>query len=99
MEHLDDWQTKTLIQQINDNIDRLTVTAYQLKSVKPMLYGLIFECPLGGNPSDCQGYAIRHEPLDKRIQFVESLSEAQALKLYVDHLECLRIKLIRGIGA
>lgn len=99
MEHPTDRQTKALIERVNENIDRLAITARQLKSVKPMLYGLIFECPLGGNPLDCQGYAIRREPLERRIQFVESLSEAQALKLYLEHLECLRIKLISGIGA
>ncbi len=99
MEHSADQQTKVLIAQINTNIDRLAATARQLKSVKPMLYGLIFECPLGGNPSDCQGHAVRQESLEKRMAFVESLDETQALKLYLDHLECLRIKLISGTGA
>lgn len=97
MDHADDPHTQALIQQINTNIDRLAATARHLKSVRPMLYGLIFECPLGGNPIDCQGYTVRLEPIEKRIQFVESLPEEQALKLYLDHLECLRLKLISAL--
>jgi len=98
LDQADDRQTKVLIQQVNDNIDRLAATARHLKSIKPMIYGLIFECPLGGNPLDCQGYTLRQEPLETRIQFVEALSETEALKLYLDHLECLRLKLIRGLS-
>ncbi|WP_448572735.1 hypothetical protein [Trichothermofontia sp.] len=88
---------QVLIEQINTNIDRLAATARHLKSVKPMLYGLIFECPLGGNPIDCPGHTVRQEPIEQRLQFVASLSEAEALKLYLGHLECLRTKLIGAL--
>ncbi len=63
--------------------------------IRSMLYGLLLACPLGGNPRDCQGFEIRLLPLPKRIQWLESCSDAELKTLYLQHLECLECKLQR----
>jgi hypothetical protein len=60
--------------------------------VKGMLMGLIIECPLGGNPKDCQLYEHRKRTMDEKIGWVKSLSDEEYQQVYHLHCECLKKK-------
>lgn len=66
---------------------------------RTMLSGLIFACPHGGNPTDCQFHAIRNQSVRKRVNWVTSLSDAQCVELYERHRGCFSKKSIWGHGA
>lgn len=59
---------------------------------RTMLFGLIFRCPLGGNPADCQGHAIRELPIEDRIAWLDGLSDEECSQVYARHLDCLAQK-------
>jgi hypothetical protein len=61
--------------------------------IRGMLCGLLFECPLGGNPRECQGHAIRELPVIERIRWLQTLSEAECREIYLRHMRCLESKL------
>jgi hypothetical protein len=54
-----------------------------------MLSGFIFQCPLGGNPCHCPARAIRQLPVTERLRWLDSLSVAERLAFYDNHLRCL----------
>jgi hypothetical protein len=60
--------------------------------IRGMLQGLLFQCPLGGNPCDCPGHAIRKLPVRERVRWLQSLSDAECRELYLKHLQCLQAK-------
>ena len=63
-----------------------------LTDQRTLLTGLLFECPLGGNPTDCQLCAIRQRPVSERLQYLRDLSDAEAERTYESHVCCLRQK-------
>jgi hypothetical protein len=65
---------------------------YSPEYFKVMLMGLIIECPLGGNPKDCQLYERRNLPINQNVQWVKSLSNIELKKTYLAHCECLEKK-------
>jgi len=56
---------------------------------KAMLVGLIFECPLGGNPEDCQLYEHRKLPMNQKFGWLNSLSDDELQAYYRVHFDCL----------
>lgn len=57
------------------------------------LYGRVLRCPLGGNPSDCPLHDLRRLPVEKRIAWLESLTDKEVIDLYQQHNACLECKL------
>jgi len=55
---------------------------------RKMMLWLCFECPLGGNPQDCQAHAIRNAPFPERRRWVADLSGEECLRVYDCHLRC-----------
>ena len=54
-----------------------------------MFYGLIFGCPKQDESIDCPLKEIRKIPsIDKRIDWVDSLSDDELLRLRNQHREC-----------
>ncbi len=60
----------------------------RVAQARKMMLWLCFECPLGGNPLDCQAYAIRKTPFPERRRWVDSLSDEECLRVYDCHLRC-----------
>ena len=60
--------------------------------IKTMLMGLIIECPLGGHPKDCPLYDRRNLPMNRKVKWVNSLSNDELQKAYLMHCECLKKK-------
>lgn len=61
--------------------------------IRGMLCGLLFQCPLGGNPCDCQGHDIRLLSTVERMRWLQNLSDPECRELYRKHLICLETKL------
>lgn len=57
--------------------------------IRAMLHGLLVECPLGGNPADCQVYAIRKQSMRERVAWLKSLSDEECRAMYARHRSCL----------
>lgn len=66
--------------------------------IKAMLMGLVLECPLSGNPKDCQLHDRRKLPLMERIEWVKSLSDDECHHFYKVHCDCLNNKEKRGVS-
>lgn len=47
------------------------------------------ECPMGGNPEDCQFHDKREEPYLDKFEWSESLSEDERQEIYLAHSDCL----------
>lgn len=62
------------------------------QDLRALLTGLVFECPVGGNPVDCQLCEIRQRAVADRLQYLRDLSDAEAERLYASHKRCLRDK-------
>ena len=61
--------------------------------VRALLIGLVRECPMGGNPQDCQIHSLRKTlNMEARVAWVEGLSDRECRQLYYSHLDCLRAK-------
>lgn len=59
---------------------------------RKMLLWLSFECPLGGNPCDCQLQQVRRMPFEERRRWLSGLSDAECLLHYEQHRQCLSMK-------
>ena len=59
---------------------------------RKMLLWLVFECPLGGNPNECQLRHIRLRTFEDRRRWVSALSDEECLGYLEAHRECLRVK-------
>ncbi len=59
------------------------------KLLRSLLRGLIFECPMGGNPENCQFHEIRKLTPARRLAWVQSLSAEECRITYAKHRECL----------
>ncbi len=57
-----------------------------------ILVGLLFECPRGGNPSDCQLHDIRELPVADRIAFLNRLTPEVQDLLLTNHGRCFARK-------
>ena len=53
------------------------------------MHGRILRCPLGGNPDTCPLHKIRKLPVEKRVAWLNSLSDEEVVKLYNYHTRCL----------
>lgn len=63
-----------------------------LESIRAMLIGLIIECPLGGNPKDCQLYERRKLSMKEKVKWVNSLSDDECWKISLTHCVCFQEK-------
>lgn len=88
---LDDRLPFTLMASLNE--DPANLDAKQLRA---MVVGLAFECPLGGNPSDCMCHSIREMPAGERFEWVKRLSDDECLDLFRKHSLCLEKKTCCG---
>jgi len=64
----------------------------ELKILARMMPGLLFECPMGGNPDDCPLHEIRKLPFIERVQWAKSMTDEQLLDIYRYHKSCLALK-------
>ncbi len=64
----------------------------ELKVLARLMPGLLYECPMGGNPNDCPLYEIRKLPYLERVQWAKSMSDEQLLDIYHYHKSCLGVK-------
>jgi hypothetical protein len=69
---------------------------HDVKQIRAMVVGLVFECPLGGNPDDCMCHAVREMPAGERFEWVNQLSDDDCLELYRKHSLCLEKKVCCG---
>jgi len=58
-------------------------------------HGLVLRCPFGGNPPDCPLYVVRMLPVEERMEWLETKSDAELDLLYDAHNECMEYKLTR----
>lgn len=68
-------------------------TSPDIKRLRALLSGFVFECPLGGDPPDCVCHGIRQLSARERFTWVRQLTDGQCLQMYELHLNCLRRKL------
>lgn len=54
-----------------------------------MLTSLQWECPLGGNPPDCQLNEVRLMSQENRKRWLADLTDDECALLYQRHLDCL----------
>lgn len=59
------------------------------KLVISSLFGLVVECPMGGNPDDCVFHKIRKIPLEKRLKWVNEVSLSDRVKKILEHRKYL----------
>jgi len=64
----------------------------EVKQVRALIVGLVFECPLGGNPDDCMCHTIREMPAGERFDWVKRLSDDDCSELFRKHTLCLEKK-------
>jgi len=59
------------------------------------MHGRILRCPVGDNdnPPDCPLHEVRKWPLEERIAWLNSKSNAAIIELYACHINCLEHKL------
>ncbi len=62
------------------------------------MHGRILRCPLGGNPEDCPLHEVRTWPVENRLIWLESKSDAEVVDLYKIHTNCLERKLAEQSG-
>ncbi len=62
----------------------------QIKALKAFEYGLLIGCPLNGNPNppNCQFHDIRLLSVNERFEWVDALSDKDAVAHYIAHLKC-----------
>lgn len=75
--------------------DSRNVTS-DLREVREMLLGILFYCPLGGNPKDCNCHSIRNLSTGKRFEWLNQLTDQESLGIYRNHILCLKRKVGRS---
>lgn len=60
--------------------------------LKNYLFGLIVECPMGGNPPHCVFHNIRNRPLKKRFEWIKQMTHSNSVKIFLDHKKCISEK-------
>lgn len=70
-----------------------------IKRIRALLSGFVFECPLGGDPEDCVCHQIRKLQAKDRFAWVKQLTDEQCMQFFSLHLICLKRKLgISGVA-
>ena len=59
------------------------------KAVISSLFGLVIECPMGGNPDNCVFHKIRKLPLEKRFKWIKEMSHSDRVKKILEHRKCI----------
>ncbi len=72
---------------------------HDIKHVRAMLTGIIFECPLGGNPVDCMCHDLRKLPAGEKFAWIRAMSDEDCVALYRKHTHCLEMKVGGGCCA
>ncbi len=67
-------------------------TAPDIKQIRAMLVGVLFDCPLGGTPEDCICHHIRKLPASQRFEWVKQLSDEECREIHRNHMLCLKRK-------
>ncbi len=64
------------------------------EAIKRFLFGLVMECPLGGNPEGCQFHQIRcvKGAERRKWQWLKQLSHDELLDYYLNHHACITNK-------
>ena len=60
----------------------------RLREARRNLAWLSFECPLGGNPSDCPAHALRLQSFELRRRTLARMSDEECIELYEKHKGC-----------
>lgn len=55
-------------------------------------YGLIFNCPIGIESSDCEYKKIRQLPLKDRLAFMDVLNDEEKKTLMKKHQKCIKVR-------
>jgi hypothetical protein len=66
---------------------------------RTLVLSLTSECPLGGNPSDCQWHFLRELPEGARITYAQALTGGEASAVAARHRRCLADKQARLVEA
>jgi hypothetical protein len=64
-----------------------------LEAARAKLVDLLIGCPLEDNPPDCPLSGKRGLPFAERVAWVQTLAEAELLKIYAAHCRCMKAKL------
>lgn len=86
-----DWLSFTLMASSSDHSPN-----HDVNQLRAMVVGLVFECPLGGNPDDCMCHSIRELPAGERFEWVKRLSDDECIDLFRKHTLCLERKTCSG---
>lgn len=70
------------------NINKNLVDKSGIK-LRALVAGLLFDCPLGGNPNDCFLCEQRKLSYEERLDILHELSNDDVVKIYEKHINCL----------
>lgn len=72
--------------QVNADVDDRT-----------LVIGMAEQCPLGGNPAECQWHFLRELPVCLRLAYVDAMTPHEIGEVACRHRECLCRKRLEGM--
>jgi hypothetical protein len=67
-----------------------------IEEARLAMHGRLLRCPFGDNPKDCPLHGIRKLPVEERLEWLESKTNAEVVELYQQHRDCLTAKKAMG---
>jgi len=71
----------------------MTTETIIIEEARVGMHARILRCPLGDNPTDCPLYEVRKWPMEKRLAWLDAMTDEETIDLFHRHTDCQKHKM------